>query len=408
MLFQNYNSETKYHCSPKTRCKNFSKISYLVSHLKILDINIVVEYISNNKNEINLQNELGWTALMIAFVNYTTVKDEMIIKLLLECGANVDIQNNKGKTALMLLVSNCSENNINIVKLLLDNGADVNLKTSEKWTALMLASKNSGNNIDTIKLLLESGADVNLYNDKKWTALMLASKYSGNNIDIVKLLLDNGANINLCNDHGWTTLMLASKFCNTTSSINTVILLLEYGADINLCNDKGSTSLITISGNSKNDDNFNVVKILLNNGADPNIKNNDGHTALSYLAIKNNIETILLLLDYGVDHKINLTCNFFKHLNSENILKVINRIEKIAIIKNIFSHVCNDIKNNVIRLHLEPASFRLKILSIQWYLKTGDLEKVITWNNLSIIEYFGIYDIDSLNLKITDAIKYMS
>ncbi|AVL94346.1 putative ankyrin repeat protein [Megavirus vitis] len=444
MLFKNYSSETNYCCNLKISCKKFSKTSYLVSHLKILDIDVVVDYIWNNKNDVDSQNELGWTALMVACENCTTTKYKTVIKLLLECGANINIQNNKGETALMLLVSNYFENNIDVVKLLLDNGANVNFKTSDKWTALMLASrcsnipsstdiikllleygadvnlcnnkgwsalmlvsKYSENNVNIVQLLLDNGANINLCNNKKWTSLMLVSKYSGNNINIVKLLLDNGANVNLCNDGGWTALMLASNFSNISSSIDIVKLLLEYGANINLCSDKGWTALIIASKNSKNDNNFNVVKILLDHGSNPNIKSNDDHTALSHLAIKNNIKTILLLLDYDADYKMNLTCNFFKHLDSDNILKVINRIEEIAIIKNNFSCVCNDIKNNVNHVHLEPTSFRLKILSIQWYLKTGDIEKVITWNNLSILDYFGIYDIDSLNLKIMDTIKYM-
>ncbi|BCS83611.1 putative ankyrin repeat protein [Cotonvirus japonicus] len=409
MLFQNYSIDKKYYCCPKTLCKNFSQISYLVSHLKILDIDVVLEYISNNRGKIDSQNEFGWTALMIACRNCTIEKDAKLIKLLLECGANVNIQNNDGKTALMLLVK-YSENNLDVIKLLLDNGADVNIKENSGWTALMSISvfHDKLHYVDVIKLLLEYNAEINLQSKGGWTALMLASKYSATNTDIVKLLLDNNADINLKNKDGWTALTIVSLHINDKSNIGTLKLLLESGINVNHQTNIGMTSINIISKNSKNDNNIDAIKMLMNYGADPNIIGTDGNSSLSFLSINNNIETILLLLDYGVDFKLNLkSSNFFSNLNFDGVIKIIDRIKKIAITKNIFSCVCNDVKKYVKHLHLEPNSFSLKLISIHWHLNTGEIEKIITWENLNIFDYFGIYDIDSLNLKIIDAIKYM-
>ena len=76
--------------------------------------------------------------------------DKKIVKLLLS-NANVDInlQNLKGKTALMIAVE---EKHIELVKLLLDSEANVNLKDNDGKTALMLAiEKNYAEIIELLK-----------------------------------------------------------------------------------------------------------------------------------------------------------------------------------------------------------------------------------------------------------------
>ena len=83
-----------------------------------------------------------------------------MVMLLLECGANIDLRNSAGRTALHLAVLSDDINAKNIVELLLDKGADVNLGDSEKLTALHLAVVHKDS--EMIKLLLDKGADVNL------------------------------------------------------------------------------------------------------------------------------------------------------------------------------------------------------------------------------------------------------
>jgi len=71
--------------------------------------------------------------------------------LLIKFGADVNIQNNKGFTALAKAVKiGCPEKT---VKILLENGADVNLATTRSWTPLMTAAKMGRENI--VKMLTE-------------------------------------------------------------------------------------------------------------------------------------------------------------------------------------------------------------------------------------------------------------
>lgn len=67
------------------------------------------------------------------------------------------INNNFGRSALMIAAE---ENKLEIAKLLIEKGANVNLQNEDSETALMIAIQKK--NKDIIKLLIEEGANVNL------------------------------------------------------------------------------------------------------------------------------------------------------------------------------------------------------------------------------------------------------
>ncbi len=82
-----------------------------------------------------------------------------------------------------------SENgNTKKVKELLALGADINIQDYNGFTALMWAIYNG--HTETAKELIKAGADVNIQDDEGWTALDYAEK-NGHN-DTAKLLKKNG------------------------------------------------------------------------------------------------------------------------------------------------------------------------------------------------------------------------
>ena len=85
-------------------------------------------------------------------------------------GADVDVQVNKDKTALMIASYWGRED---VVRILLGAGADVNIKGDDGWTALMIAVESGHKEI--VEMLLDRGADVNQKNEHSTTALMIAS-----------------------------------------------------------------------------------------------------------------------------------------------------------------------------------------------------------------------------------------
>lgn len=183
----------------------------------------IVRLLINHGADVNLQDNQGETALMWASIQ----GNEGIVEALMKKGPDVDLQNNKGWTALMYASANSHKN---VLKMLLKNTTKVNLQDSDGWTALMLFSREGLQ--DEVKTLLEKGADVNLKSiEYDMTALMLAA--SKGHKEVVKTLLENGADVNLKqNKNGWTALVYAfESFHKDTEWI--VKALLEKGADVN-------------------------------------------------------------------------------------------------------------------------------------------------------------------------------
>ncbi|WP_338967567.1 ankyrin repeat domain-containing protein [Spiroplasma endosymbiont of Lonchoptera lutea] len=315
--------------------------------------------ILNNKNSEMINDFLmDWSPLQYAIFHGNLD----IVKLLLENGANINLQNNNGNNALITAVEN---GHTDIVKLLLKNGADINHQNKFGITPLITAA--TYGELDIMKLLLEKGANINHQNKFGITPLITAATYG--KLDIVKLLLENGAAINLTDENGNTALITAATYdyekivklllangainshlvknSNTpllaagNAQIEILKLLLANGAHINLQNNNGNNALITAVENGhtdivklllakgfninltdKNDntsliialitaatyDYEKIVKLLLKNGADINLQlKHNGNTALIAAASFGNIEIVKLLLANGVD--INLQNN---------------------------------------------------------------------------------------------------
>ena len=111
----------------------------------------------------NLQNDSGWTALMFSLhVSHTglktphcAVKNDYrslgIVRSLLEAGAVVNKQNSKGSSSLAIA---CKCGCYKIAELLIQYGADVQLSTINRFTPLMIACQ--AKHEDIAALLLRS------------------------------------------------------------------------------------------------------------------------------------------------------------------------------------------------------------------------------------------------------------
>jgi ankyrin repeat protein len=156
------------------------------------------------------KDNYGETALMKA--SYNGHKE--IVKLLLKAGADVNLQATRGDTALMNaskrprrpthpcvvrtharerrdggMRGKRREGHKDIVELLLKAGANVDIQNNKGYTALMWASLSGRKDIEIFKPLLEAGADVNLGDKLGETALTIARRRG--HTAIVELLEEN-------------------------------------------------------------------------------------------------------------------------------------------------------------------------------------------------------------------------
>jgi len=161
-----YNINKIYDCSPITKCSRFTKLHYLLRYqqkTKQECADYEFELTKELTNDINSRNENQWTPLMLAARN-GYVK---MVRRLLSAGADPNLQEILGWTALLLAASVSKTDSSNeIVQLLLEHGANPNLQNKMGTSALSFAIKslNKESTIETVKLLLEYKADPNLQN----------------------------------------------------------------------------------------------------------------------------------------------------------------------------------------------------------------------------------------------------
>ncbi len=215
-------------------------------------------------------------------------RDFKTAKLLLDHGADCNIQNKFGDTPLIRVIL---LNTPKAVRMLLNMGADVNLVNEADISPLIIASNKGYSKI--VKLLLKHGAKVS-FESKYYRSVLIQAILTACNLNVIKLLIEAGANLNASFIDGYTALKAAIEKRN----IRVVKMLLKYGADANLRNKFGETALIRavqLKPYQKN-----IVRELLKHGAKLELGNDLG-TPLMHAAYCGNKDAIEDLLRLGVN-----------------------------------------------------------------------------------------------------------
>ena len=214
---------------------------------------------------VNLQDQWRKTALMIASVK----RNKAFVEELLEYEAQLDMQDSEGNTALILAFK--IRYNLNLVELLIRKGADMNLKNKEGQNLLMIACTEESE--QCVKLLLENGVETNLQDKKGLTALMIASK--GGSDSIVELLLSNGqAGVDMKEHQGRTALM-HSVLYKRRQLVEVLRLLIKHRANLDLQDNLGWSALMIACQNGH----VEVCSMLLDKDANLSLRNMEGLTA---------------------------------------------------------------------------------------------------------------------------------
>ena len=116
----------------------------------------------------------------------------------------MDQQDNDGLSALMHICRREIQDR-SIARAMLEGGAQVNLQNKNGWSALMFATQTAW--FYGVKLLLEHKADVNLQDEKGKSSLMIAieknppmnfrGKIPESKHLVAEILIEKGAQINL-------------------------------------------------------------------------------------------------------------------------------------------------------------------------------------------------------------------
>jgi len=241
----------------------------------------------------------GYMPLHVAARN----KQEEVAKLLIRYGADVNAQDESGKTSIFYATENAD---FRITKLLLTNKA--NIKCNPEL--LIIAVKKECREI--VEVFLEHGADVNRSDTYGRTALhftalcnndqffgFLPGKDPDINVkgEIAKLLLCCGANVNAQTKKGITTLHVATQ----QGYVKVVEALLEHNADVNSTIKSDITPLHIAAQKGH----LEVVEVLLKFGADTGSQEEYGRTALHIACKEGHEQIVVALLEHGSD--INIT-----------------------------------------------------------------------------------------------------
>ena len=283
---------------------------------------LMVKHLLDAGAQPHIQDNNGETALSrLLFDVYGLRSSELMyerdnevvyatIRSLLADGSPAGLQNKVGSTILHRLLPVSTRNSIRgsnvqlrkeLIEFLLKHGANPNVKDDDGTTALMEAV--SEEDCWGIKKLLAAGADPNLQDEDGRTAIMRVvgdwrsainpfrryepaqqRSFSQNRravdelkCDAVKLLLAAKADLNLQDEDGNSALMLGIQSCYTTNCYKMLKTFLEAGADSKTKNLSGQTLLHRAI---KRPVGLKAVNILLNSGVDPNVQDRQGQTAL--------------------------------------------------------------------------------------------------------------------------------
>lgn len=207
----------------------------------------ILSYLKEHPDHIDMfySEDYDSTPLMEAVSN----GNSDIVDLLIEKGADLDIQDNEGLTALQLAFVQGEGDMKYIIEKLVISGANVNLLDNDGENVLHTAS-NKCTDPNIIYLLHNYGADPNHLDKEGCTPLynscmaFCLDEFDENDpkfppLEIVEAYLNINSNVNQrCTETGDTPLLYAVG----SGRIETVKLLLKYGADPYITNNEDEDS----------------------------------------------------------------------------------------------------------------------------------------------------------------------
>lgn len=219
----------------------------------------------------------GSTLLWAARRGFSTV-----VEACLEVGVDPEVQDDSGRTPLMLAVEQGHEA---IVQSLLHAGAHIHTRDKEGMLPLMLAAARG--DVALTQLLLANGANADF-----GAPLQVATLWGHG--DCVDVLLAAGADVDVQEEkQGRTPLMSAAAHSRRAL----VQRFLKEGAKIEARDRQGGTAL----WHAVRADDAHIIEQLLEEGAEVDGHDNEGRTSLLYAATRGSEAAVKKLLELGAN-----------------------------------------------------------------------------------------------------------
>src|SRR5487761_12996 len=241
--------------------------------------------LSEDARTAGLKGPGGSTPLMYAAL----YGDADAVRLLLDSGADPNVRNEAGASALMWAVDELEK-----TRLLLERGAEVNARSDDGRTALSIAAGRVGS-LAVVRLLLDSGADPSVRSPSyKGPLTPLREAADVGDQAVVRLLIERGADAK-----GAGPLpLIAALHANDARCVDLLIPSADR-ATLSMA----LASLGPPNGNPAAFGNAKLIQRLLDQGADVNARGRDGRSILMYLANSDSLplESVTTLIERGAD-----------------------------------------------------------------------------------------------------------
>lgn len=247
--------------------------------------NVGEYFIKHNANKDALTKDYHQSPLHYA-VKYNQLS---FAELLISNGANIDLVDSNGNTALHLAVEE-SRGELKILELLSKSDDINNFKKDDKSLLHLLIEKQG--DLKTFKWLIEKGANLHAVDKDGCNILHYAAQFG--RLDIVEYLIDHGKVDEIINEqdnNGNTALHNSVKggFYDITD------MLLRSGSKVNVMNYDFELPIHFASENSTDDS---IVKLLIQYDTTVNVKNRIDWTPVFYAALNGNDKVINALINH--------------------------------------------------------------------------------------------------------------
>ena len=279
-------------------------------------VEIVRQLLTRTDVDVNHVNNLGWTALLEAIIlSDGGERHQQIVQLLVDHGANINIADQDGITPLVharargfteieqillsaaqtrdqSLIAAAEQGDLERVRQLLEHGASVTAQDERGRTALIAAAYQ--NNLPIADLLIQAGADVNTQDSTRQSAYLIAT--SEGYLDLLLRTLQAGADVHSKDSYNGTGLIRAAE----RGHVEIIQELLQTEIDIDHVNNLGWTALLEaiILGNG-GPRHTEVVRLLVHAGADVNLADSNGITPLGHARQRGYQQIVQILLEAG-------------------------------------------------------------------------------------------------------------